>query len=196
MPHAPCSRSAETGTQNALATSSDGTISTSALTSATYGRITSGGSSGERGRRSSRWPRRRPSRATSMPVSSRVSRTAVTARSRSAGSMRPPGHAMCPLHGSPSNSARLIMSSSGSPFSRERSTSRIAARRVGPSGSIARPGCSASVREKRAMSGCAASRSSSILFMGPGAAPRRRSRPCGPARGAIPAMAPRIRASR
>ena len=69
--------------------------------SATNGRMMSGGKCGERGRMSSSVPRMRPCRSRSTPVSSHVSRIAVCSRSRSVGSMRPPGHATWPLHGSP-----------------------------------------------------------------------------------------------
>ena len=139
VPHASVARIAASGTQNTSATSILSTIVISGFTTATNGRMINGGSDGVRGLMSSSVPRMTPSRARSTPVSSHVSRIAVCSRSRSPGSIRPPGHAMWPLHGSRSASARLIINSSGSPSGDGRSTSAIAASRAMPSGSSRLP---------------------------------------------------------
>src|SRR5690348_5904466 len=107
----------------------------------------------------------------STPVSSYVSRMAVAARSASPGSARPPGQAMCPLHGSRSATARWIISSSGSLSARARSASMIAAARA-PAGSvISRPGRSASARSSCLTTGCVASRPMSVVHVTAGFGP-------------------------
>ena len=105
-------------------------------------------------------PARRP-RARSMPVSSRVSRTAVASRSRRRARCRPPGNPMCPDQGSFSCSARRMNSSSRPP------ARRVAEARAPPP-RAARPSATAHGR-------VAAEGAREVFPAGHGAGPRARA---------------------
>ena len=129
----PGARSRSSGSQCRLTTSWLGAPSSRRRRRKTKGAITrSTGRPRASATTSSRAPRRSPSPARSRPVSSRVSRTAVAARSASWGSLRPPGKPMCPDHGSFSCSARRMKSSSRPAPALSRRTSATAARGVSP----------------------------------------------------------------
>ncbi len=89
------------------------------------------GSRGLVGATSSSRPSVVPTRARSTPVSSSVSRHAVSRSPPSASSLRPPGRAMCPDQGSRSERARWMRRKSSS--SRARITTETAAWSRSPS---------------------------------------------------------------